>query len=64
VISDLDVWRAANSLIPQHGADAEPEAARLVDLIFDRGDRQGQRVWRRIRRAIKALRAATSGRPN
>jgi hypothetical protein len=52
MISDIDVWRAANLLIKRHGAEAEVEAARKVDLMFQRGDREGQAVWMRIRRAI------------
>jgi hypothetical protein len=38
VISDLDIWRAANLLIREHGADADREAAHLQDLMLDRGD--------------------------
>lgn len=64
VISDLDIWRAAILLIRRHGVDAELEAARLADLKLDRGDVDGQRVWRRIIRAIEALRAPPSGRLN
>jgi hypothetical protein len=30
VISELDIWRAANLLIRQHGDDAGLEAARLL----------------------------------
>ena len=37
VLSDLDIWRAANLLIRQHGADVELEAARLQDLMLERG---------------------------
>jgi hypothetical protein len=51
-ISDLDVWRAANLLIKQYGDDAEIEAARKADLMLDRGDRDGQLVWLRIKRAV------------
>jgi hypothetical protein len=57
LVSDLDVWRAANLLIRQHGADALLEAARLGDLMRERGDGEGQRVWQWIRRAIEALQA-------
>jgi hypothetical protein len=31
VISDLDIWRAANLLKREHRADADVEAARLQD---------------------------------
>ncbi len=58
MISDLDIWRAANLLTRQHGADAELEAARLQDLMLDHGDDEGRQVWQQIRRAIGALQAA------
>jgi hypothetical protein len=34
---NLDVWRTANLLIRGHGADAQLGAARLQDLMLDRG---------------------------
>jgi hypothetical protein len=65
MISEIDIWRAANLLIRQHGDDAELEAARLSDLILGRGDDEGWHVWRRIRRAIKALQGRPDdGKPN
>ncbi len=64
MISDLDIWRAANLLIRKHGADAELEAARLQELMLDRGDNEGRLVWARIKRAIEALRAPPAGRPH
>ena len=36
MMSDIDIWRAANLLIRKHGAKAELEAARLQDLMLDR----------------------------
>ena len=60
-ISELDIYRAANLLIRQHGVDAEIEAARKADLILDRGDAEGQRVWLRIKRAIVELQAPQVG---
>ena len=56
--SDLDIWRAATLLIKGHGEDAEIVASQRADQMLDRGDRDGQLVWMRIRRAI---RRATSG---
>jgi hypothetical protein len=61
VTSDLDIWRAANLLIKQHGEDAEIVAAQRADLILDRGDRDGQLVWLRIGRAIAELQAVPTG---
>ena len=42
MISDLDIWRAANLLIRRHGEDAEIEAAKRADQMLDRGDLDGQ----------------------
>jgi hypothetical protein len=64
VIPEIDIWRSADFLIRQHGADAELEAARLADVMLDRGDSEGRLLWRRIRRAIEALHARPSGRPD
>ena len=61
MISDLDIWRAANLLIGQHGDEAEFAAARRADLMLDRGDLEGQTVWKRIRRAIVELQAPPTG---
>ena len=61
MISDLDIWRAANLLIRQHGLDAELEAAKRADLLLERGDLDGQFLWRRIRRAIVELQAPPVG---
>jgi hypothetical protein len=64
MISDLDIWRAANLLMRLHGANAEIGAARRADLMLERGDRDGQLVWMRIRRAGAELQAPPTGRPN
>jgi len=50
------IAQAGNMRFRQHVADAELEAARLQDLMLDRGDDEGRLVWVRIRRAIEALR--------
>jgi hypothetical protein len=63
MVSDLDIWRAANLLIRKHGANAELEAAKRADVMLDRGDDDGRLLWARIRRAIEALQALPSGRP-
>jgi hypothetical protein len=61
MISDLDIWRAANLLIRQHGADAELVAASRADEMLARGDLDGQLVWKRIRSAIAELHATPTG---
>ena len=62
LVSALDIYRAANLLIRQHGGDAEIEAARKADLMLDRGDRDGQLVWLRVKRAIGELQAPQAGK--
>ena len=62
MVSELDIWRAANLLIRRHGADAELEAAKRADLMLDRGDDDGRLLWMRIRRAVEALRAPPQGK--
>jgi hypothetical protein len=58
VISELDIYRAANLLIDRHGGEALIEAARLIDLMLELGDPEGRQVWRRIKGAIEELQAA------
>jgi hypothetical protein len=60
VISELDIYRAANLLIDRHGGDALIEAARMIDRMLELGDREGRSVWRRIKAAIEQLQAAPS----
>ena len=64
MISDRDILRAANLLIREHGADAEVVAARRADEMLECGDRDGQLVWLRIRRAISEMQAVPGGKPN
>jgi hypothetical protein len=58
VISELDIYRAANLLIDRHGADALIEAARMIDRMLELGDPEGRQFWKRIKRAIEQLHAA------
>jgi hypothetical protein len=64
MVSNLDIWRAANLLIREHGVDADLEAAGLQDPMFDRGDDEGRLVWAQIRRAIGPLQAAPRNKPH
>jgi hypothetical protein len=64
MIPDRDIWRAANLLIREHKADAEIVATRRADEMLERGDRGGQLVWLRIRRAIIELQATPVGKLN
>jgi hypothetical protein len=61
LISDLDIYCAANMLIERHGANALIEAGRMIDRMLDHGDLEGRAVLRRIRLAIEALQVPPSG---
>ncbi len=55
MITDLEIYRAANQLVKRHGQDAEFEAAMRADAMIERGDPEGLAVWKRILRAIDEL---------
>lgn len=55
MISDLDLWRAADILVKRHGADAETVAAQRADELLAQGDVDGQRIWKRIVAAVHEL---------
>jgi hypothetical protein len=48
LISDADIWRAAQFIIKRHGEDAPLAAARRADELFEQGDLGGAAVWKRI----------------
>ncbi len=53
--SNLDIYRAANELIKQHGDAADIEAAMRADERLAAGDMEGEAVWLRIVKAIEEL---------
>ncbi len=53
--SDLDIYRAANELIEQHGDAADIEAAMRADERLAAGDMEGEAVWLRIVKAVEEL---------
>jgi hypothetical protein len=62
-VTELDAWQEADLLIRQHGEKAELEAARLADLLLDRGDKGGSQEWEHIKRIIEAKRMAAVLQP-
>ncbi len=54
--SDLDIYRSAQALVKQHGADAPIHAAMRADALLEKGDLDGGAVWKRILRAVEELR--------
>ncbi len=57
MIPDLDIYRAAQALIKQHGEDAPIEAAMRADAMLEKGDLDGYAAWRRILWAVEELRS-------
>ena len=57
-VSELDVFRSATLLVKRHGDEAPIHAAMKADAMLDKGDLDGQRVWRRILAAVNDLSAA------
>ncbi len=55
MIPDLDIYRAAQVLVKQHGEDAPFEAAMRADAMLASGDLDGYAVWKRILRAVGEL---------
>jgi hypothetical protein len=55
MISDPDIWRAAQLMIKRHGDDASIAAAQRADELFNEGDLDGAAVWRRILHAVEEL---------
>ncbi len=55
MISDLDLWRAAQVLVKRYGDGAAIEAAMRADEFLDQGNLDGKRLWMRIMRAIEEL---------
>ena len=61
MLTEIEIYRAANQLIKRHGEDAEFEAGRLADAMLEKGDLEGQRVWKRVLKAIGELRRQEPG---
>ncbi len=55
MIPDLDIFRSANVLVKQHGQDAPIHAAMRADAMLEKGDLEGQVVWKRIVRAVEEI---------
>ena len=55
MISDPDIWRAAQLIVKRHSADALIVAAQRADELFNEGDLDGAAVWRRILHAVEEL---------
>lgn len=55
-MEEIDVYRAANLLIRQHGAlGAAIHAAQRVDELLAEGDMDGRNAWLRMLAAVREL---------
>ncbi len=55
LIPTLDIYRSANALVKQHGPDAPIHAAMRAGAMLDKGDLDGNAVWKRIVKAVEEL---------
>jgi hypothetical protein len=55
MVDDLDIYRSAHLLVKRYGPDAEFRAAERCDAMIEAGDPEGQRVWKRILKAVDEL---------
>ncbi len=53
--TELDIYRTANVLVKRYGEDAALEAAQHADALLEKGCLDGQRVWKRVLKAIKDI---------
>ncbi len=59
MLSDLEIYRAAQATIDRDGAGLH--AAQRADELMAAGDMEARRVWHRIERAIDELQRTTPG---
>jgi hypothetical protein len=54
--TDLDIYRAANILAKEYGADKAPLlAAKRADAMLALGDVDGLRTWKAVLRAVQEI---------
>ena len=55
MLSDLDLWHAAQVIIERYSDGAAIEAAMRADEFLDQGKLDGKRLWMRIMQAIEGF---------
>jgi hypothetical protein len=55
MIADLDIYRAAKSLLDRYGKDAPERARGRATELLDAGDSYGAAIWRQILKAVEEL---------
>ncbi len=61
MIPDLDIFRSAQALVKQHGADAPIQAAMCADELLEAGDLDGCAVWKRVVKEVEQFQREESG---
>ena len=61
ILSDLEIYHAAQATIKRYGDEAGIHAAQRADELMAEGDMEGRRVWHRIGDAIDELRRTAPG---
>ena len=61
MLSDIEIFRAAQATIQEHGDEATLHAAQRADELLAEGDMDGRAVWHRIERAIDELQRTVPG---
>ncbi len=52
---NLDIYRAANVLVKQHGQDAPIHAAMRADELLEAGDLEGCAVFKRVLKIVEEM---------
>lgn len=55
MITNLDLYRAANVITKQYGLDAPVHAAIRADAALEAGDLEGYEMWKGILKAVEEL---------
>jgi len=55
MLSEPEIWRAAQGVINRYGAQAPAVAAKCAHRLFMDNDLDGAAAWRRVLRAIEEL---------
>jgi hypothetical protein len=61
MLSEREIYLAAQAMIRRYGDEAEIQAAMRADELMAEGDVDGQRAWLRIIHAIEALQKDAPG---
>jgi hypothetical protein len=63
VVDEIDICRAPQALIKQHGEDAPAHAAGRAQELLAEGDAEGCVTWKRVVSAVKELLDKREGEP-